>query len=70
MRNYKREYKMRSKKSKDDRQYRAKARTLMKKLRGAKTIKGKDIDHKDGNPRNNSRKNLRVRSIRLNRAKK
>ena len=70
MRNYKREYKMRSKKSKDDRQYRAKARTLMKKLRGAKTIKGKDIDHKDGNPRNNSRKNLRVRSKSYNRSRK
>ena len=42
----------------------------MKKLRGSKAIKGKDIDHKNRNPRDNSIKNLRVRSIRLNRAKK
>ena len=30
---------------------------------------GKDIDHKDGNPRNNSRKNLRVTSKSYNRGK-
>lgn len=28
---------------------------------------GKDVDHRDGNPRNNSRSNLRVRSRRANR---
>ena len=44
--------------------------TQMKKLRGAKTIRGKDIDHKNGNPRDNRIKNLRVRSIKLNRGKK
>jgi len=31
---------------------------------------GKEIDHKDGNPRNNSPKNLRVVSRRTNRTKK
>ena len=31
---------------------------------------GKDIDHIDKNPRNNSRSNLRVVSKRVNRAKK
>lgn len=72
MRNYKKEYKdYHSKpKQKKNRAGRNKARSLMKKLRGSKAIKGKDIDHKNRNPRDNSIKNLRVRSIRLNRAKK
>ena len=30
---------------------------------------GRHIDHKDGNPKNNSRKNLRVVSARRNRKK-
>jgi len=30
---------------------------------------GKDIDHKDRNPRNNSRSNLRVRSKSSNRSR-
>ena len=30
---------------------------------------GKHIDHKDGNPRNNGSKNLRVVSARINRKK-
>ena len=72
MRNYKKEYKdYHSKpKQKKNRAGRNKARSLMKKLRGSKAIKGKDIDHKNRNPRDNSIKNLRVRSIRLNSAKK
>ena len=72
MRNYKKEYKdYHSKpKQKKNRAGRNKARSLMKKLRGSKAIIGKDIDHKNRNPRDNSIKNLRVRSIRLNRAKK
>jgi len=44
------------------------ARRLMKKKLGVKAIKGKDIDHKDKNPRNNSRSNLRVRSKSSNRS--
>ena len=44
------------------------ARRLMKKKVGVKALKGKDIDHKDKNPRNNSRKNLRVRSKSSNRS--
>ena len=31
---------------------------------------GKDVDHKDGNPQNNSRKNLRVTSKSANRSRK
>ena len=44
------------------------ARRLMKKKLGVKAIAGKDIDHKDKNPRNNSRSNLRVRSKSANRS--
>jgi hypothetical protein len=72
IRNYKKEYRDYHSKptQKKNRASRGRARSIMKKIRGAKAIKGKDIDHKDGNPRNNSRKNLRVRSVKLNRAKK
>ena len=42
----------------------------MRKLLGKKAIDGKDIDHKDGNPKNNSRTNLRVLSKRENRSRK
>jgi len=66
-RDYKREYATRSKKSKDDRQYRRVARRLMAKKLGIKRIKGKDVDHKDKNPRNNSRSNLRITSKSTNR---
>ena len=44
------------------------ARRLMKKKVGIKALRGKDIDHKDKNPRNNSRSNLRVRSKSANRS--
>ena len=44
------------------------ARILMRKKLGVKAISGKDIDHKDKNPMNNSRKNLRVRSKSYNRS--
>ena len=44
------------------------ARRLMKKKLGVKAIAGKDIDHKDKNPRNNSRSNLRIRSKSANRS--
>ena len=61
-RDYKKEYKnYHSKpKQKKNRAGRNKARSIMKKLRGQKAIKGKDIDHKNGNPRDNSKGNLRV----------
>ena len=44
------------------------ARRLMKKKLGVKAIKGKDIDHKDKNPRNNARSNLRIRTKSRNRS--
>ena len=66
-RDYKREYKVRSKKSRDDRQHRRVARRLMAKKLGIKRLNGKDVDHKYGNPRNNSMGNLRIRSKSYNR---
>ena len=71
-RNYKKEYKTYHSKPKQikNRAGRNKARAIVKKLRGAKAIKGKDIDHKNRNPRDNRIKNLRVRSIKLNRSRK
>ncbi len=44
------------------------ARRLMKKKLGVKAIRGKDIDHKDKNPRNNARSNLRIRTKSKNRS--
>jgi hypothetical protein len=71
-RDYKDEYEkfQASTKSKKDRAHRNKVRR--KALRTGRVRKGdgKDIDHVDGNPRNNSPKNLRVVSKSRNRAKK
>jgi hypothetical protein len=33
------------------------------------SLKGKDVDHKDGNPRNNSRSNLRIQHPSTNRSR-
>ena len=66
-RDYKREYKVRSQQDRDNRSYRRRARRLLQKKLGIK-LKGKDVDHKDKNPRNNSRKNLRVQSKSKNRS--
>jgi len=71
MRDYKSEYKNYHGKPEQikNRASRNLARRLMKKKLGAK-INGKDIDHKDGNPRNNSKSNLRIMSKSANRSKK
>ena len=71
-RDYKREYELfqSSESSKDDRVKRNKLRRLFKKLKKVKKGDKKDIDHKDGNPQNNSMVNIRVVSRSINRAKK
>ena len=45
------------------------ARTLLTKRLGASAVAGKDVDHKDGNTRNNSAKNLRLMSVKKNRGR-
>lgn len=49
---------------------RNKARRLVASARGKDKLKGKDVDHFDKNPLNNSLKNLRITSIKKNRSKK
>jgi hypothetical protein len=70
-RNYKQEYNnYHSKPSQlKNRASRNKARTLMETIHGQK-IKGKDIDHIDGNPKNNKLSNLRISTIHKNRSRK
>tara|TARA_Y100001973_G_C5180508_1_gene324602 strand:+ start:361 stop:585 length:225 start_codon:yes stop_codon:yes gene_type:complete len=70
-RNYKREYKTyhASETQKKRRAGRNKARRLVVKSKGKAALKGKDIDHKDRNPLNNSRRNLRIQSRARNRSR-
>lgn len=70
-RNYKREYKKHqsSTKAKKDRAGRNAARRKMMKLGKVRKGDGKDVDHKNRNPRDNRRSNLRVQSRSRNRAR-
>ena len=72
MRNYKDEYKkfQSSSSQKKDRASRNKARRVLMKKGLVRKGDGKDIDHNDGTPKNNMRKNLKVVSRSYNRAKK
>jgi len=49
---------------------RNKARSIMAKAGAVKKGDGKDVDHKNRNTKDNSRKNLRVMSKSANRSKK
>lgn len=55
------------KKHKAKNRARKKARRLMEKAGRVRKGDGKEVDHKDRNPKNNSRKNLRVMSRSANR---
>ncbi len=70
-RDYKKEYREYHSKpeQKKRRAGRNKARALMIKKKGKKALKGKDVDHKDRNPRNNSASNLRIQSKKKNRGR-
>ena len=70
MRNYRQEYERYHKKpaQKKKRASRNTARRRMTKDGRVTKGDGRDIDHKDGNPRNNSRTNLRVQSRSQNRS--
>lgn len=72
MRDYKKEYNSYHAKpeQKKNRAARNKARTLLSSTGRVRKGDGKDIDHRDGNPRNNSKSNLSVMSKRRNRSKK
>ena len=69
-RNYRKEYDNyhSSPEQRKNRGKRVAARRLMIKLGRAHKGDGKDVDHKDSNPKNNSESNLRVRSKSANRA--
>jgi hypothetical protein len=70
MRNYKKEYANYHSKpeQKKDRAGRNGARRMMKKKHG-NSLLGRDVDHKDRNPRNNTISNLRVQSKSMNRSR-
>lgn len=70
-RNYRREYDTYHKKprQKKRRAARNKGRNLMIKAKRAHKGDGKDVDHKDRNPCNNARSNLRISSKRTNRSR-
>ena len=55
-------------KQKKDRAGRNGARAIMKKKYGSSLL-GRDVDHKDRNPKNNSVSNLRVQSKSTNRSR-
>ncbi len=70
-RNYRKEYdnyqgKPEQRKRNDARK---KSRRSMVKAVGESKLKGKDIDHRDRNPLNTSRKNLRIQSKKTNRSR-
>tara|TARA_R100001163_G_scaffold64545_1_gene59057 strand:+ start:4909 stop:5130 length:222 start_codon:yes stop_codon:yes gene_type:complete len=71
MRNYRKEYDNYQGRSLQikRRSARNKARRKMIKQVGKNRLNGKDIDHKDRNPMNNSRKNLRITSKKRNRSR-
>jgi len=69
-RDYKKEYENyhSSEEQKKDRAGRNGARRMLKKKHG-NSLLGKDVDHKDRNPRNNSMSNLRLQSKSVNRSR-
>tara|TARA_R110001592_G_scaffold70006_4_gene214676 strand:+ start:528 stop:749 length:222 start_codon:yes stop_codon:yes gene_type:complete len=71
-RDYKKEYReYHSKpKQKKRRAGRNAARRIMELVGRVKKGDGKDVHHKDGNTKNNSRKNLKVESASKNRSRK
>ena len=71
-RNYRKEYDnyQSSEKQKKDRAHRNNANRQLKREGRILKGDGKDVDHKDGNPRNNSPSNLTVKSKHTNRTRK
>ena len=69
-RDYKKEYRNYHSKHLKDNNARHRARYHAEKAGKVRVGDGKDIHHKDDNPRNNSSANLRVMSSKANRSKK
>ena len=69
-RNYKKEYSnyQGTAEQKKKRASRNAARSAMAKAGKVRKGDGKDVDHKNGNPKDNSKKNLRVTSKKANRS--
>jgi len=70
MRNYKKEYSnyQGTAAQKKNRASRNAARNTLKKAGVVKKGDGKDVNHRNGNPKDNSRKNLQVTTKRANRS--
>jgi len=68
-RDYKKEYTSYHKKHLKDNNARHRARYAAEKRGSVHVGDGKDIDHKDNNPRNNSSSNTRIMSSKANRAR-
>jgi hypothetical protein len=70
-RNYRKEYDEYhgTDEQKKNRASRNSARKDAVKKHGKAKLKGKEVDHRDGNPKNNSKKNLQIISRKANRQK-
>lgn len=71
-RDYKKEYNEYHKKPEQRRRNdgRKQARRNMVRIHGKGKLAGKDVDHKNGNARDNSPSNLKIRSVKANRGDK
>jgi hypothetical protein len=71
-RDYKKEYREYHSKPEQRRRNdgRKQARRNMVKIHGKGKLAGKDVDHKNGNARDNSPSNLKIRSVKANRGDK
>jgi hypothetical protein len=70
-RNYRKEYDMYhgTDEQIENRSSRNKARRKVAATKGKAAVKGKEVDHKNGNPKDNKTKNLQLLSRRANRQK-
>jgi len=69
-RNYRKEYDNYHSKPEQRKNRSSRNKARRKVVKAGYNVNGKDVDHKDGNPRNNSHKNLQVVSKSYNRSKK
>ena len=69
-RNYRKEYDNYHKKPKQRKRRAGRVQAVREMKKAGRWTKGKDVHHNDGNPRNNSSKNLRMRSVSKNRSRR